>query len=90
MRKLIWTDHALIDLDRVVRVLDVTNPRGQSAEYIKAHVQREFDKGLQSYVGTGGWYVTVYRAPSSDVDGCEVWHALPTLMAYSIEKYLNL
>ncbi len=91
MRKLIWTEMADHDLERVVRILNVINPKGHSAEHIKAHVDRMFrDENLDSYVGTAGWYVTVYRAPSQDRDGVEVWHALPTLMAYSLEKYLNL
>jgi hypothetical protein len=85
MRRLIWTDHALSTLDDVADVLAIINPRGQTAAYIRARVQTEFDNGLDSYLGTGGWYVTVYRSPGDP----DIWHAHPTLMAYSVKRWLD-
>jgi hypothetical protein len=84
MRKLIWTESAEGTLRDVVEVLNVINPKGHTVEYIKASVQRAFDDGLTSYVGMAGWYVCVYQAPDSDTD----WHALPTIMAYSVKHWL--
>jgi hypothetical protein len=84
MRTLIWTDYETATLQEVVDVLDVINPRGHTVERIKAEVQRSFNDGLDSYIGTAGWYVTVYETPTPGI-----WHAKPTLMAYSVKKYLE-
>lgn len=84
MRKLIWPDYAINELNQTVEVLKVINPHGYSAAAIQAHVQREFDNGLDSYIGTGGWYVTVYKAPGQD----DVWHPKVTLMTFTVRKFL--
>ena len=86
MRKLVWTDHCEYNLNETISVLNVINPHGHNAKEIKAHVQREFDAGLESYVGTGGWYVTVYKAPGSE----DTWHALVTLMTFTVARYLKM
>jgi len=89
LRRLVWTPHALANLDEVVAVLSVINPKGHSAEHIRAAVNREFDAGLDSYMGTAGWYVTVYNTKLPSEGGAEIWHAVPTIMAYSVKRYLD-
>lgn len=84
MRKLVWPDYAINELNQTVDVLKVINPHGYTADAIKAHVQREFDAGLESYVGTGGWYVTVYKAPGTE----DTWHPKVSLMTFSVRKFL--
>jgi hypothetical protein len=84
MRKLVWPDYAINELEQTVAVLKVINPHGCSAPAIQAHVQREFDAGLTSYVGTGGWYVTVYKAPGTE----DTWHPKVSLMTFSVRRYL--
>lgn len=88
-RKLVWTPHALSNLDDVVLVLSKINPKGHSADHIRAAVNREFEVGLDSYMGTAGWYVTVYNTRLPSEDGVEIWHAVPTIMAYSVKRYLE-
>ncbi|RWB40443.1 MAG: hypothetical protein EOQ44_25200 [Mesorhizobium sp.] len=86
MRKLEWPSYAMDTLRDVVDVLNLINPKGQSVEHIKARVQAAFDnENLTSYIGTAGWYVTVYER--QDQPG--VWEPKPTLMAYSVKRYLK-
>lgn len=80
------------NLELTSRVLAVINPgRPQSVDYIKRLTEKAFyQDGLQSYVGTGGWYVTVFDTGTVDADGRQVWRAHVSIMAYSVAVHLNI
>ena len=93
-----WRDS---ELDDVVAVLDEINPKGYSAENIKYHAWREFERdGYQpTWLGTAGWYVSIVlksqykRRPWWEVElaagnGEKPFIAMVSLMGYSVRKSL--
>ena len=79
MDQIEWRDSEIED---TVRFLTATNPKGYSAEGIKAHAYRAFaDGGFKpTFVGTAGWYVSIVP---KRYDAEKPWIALVSIMAYS-------
>jgi len=88
MSQIEWRDS---EIDDVVAVLNIINPKGYSADAIKAHAFRAFtegaDAGKPTFVGTAGWYVSIVHKGYE----CErPYIALVSLMGYSVRRYLEM
>lgn len=73
-----WRD---TEIEYAVEYLNSTNPKGYTADRIKAHAFRSWSEGgyAPTFIGTAGWYVTII--PSSY--GPKPFIALVSIMAYS-------
>ena len=81
-----WRDS---ELDDVVAVLAELNPKGYTAEGIKAHAWREFERDgyKPTWLGTAGWYVSIVEKKYECTNG-KPFIALVSLMAYTMRQRL--
>lgn len=77
------------ELNDVIEFLSITNPKGYSANDIKAHAFRAWKEGnyKPTFVGTAGWYVTIVQ--KSWNDPAKPFIALVSIMAYSAALYMR-
>lgn len=79
-----WRDSEMQD---AIDFLEMANPKGYTADEIKRHAIREFEKtGQSTFVGTAGWYVSIVR---KSYESETPFIALVSIMPYTAKRYAD-